>query len=99
TRFSRDWSSDVCSSDLDIRDDRERAPGAGKSLGKIVACDVLHHTPAGLERLAAPGDGIHAEHMIARCPRLDPARAGEIGTKHAEIGRASCRESGQNSDG
>src|SRR5690606_41328704 len=38
TRFSRDWSSDVCSSDLDPAADRDAAAGDGKAddrLGKL----------------------------------------------------------------
>ena len=58
-----------------LGDDGERAPRAGEPLGEVVAGDVLHHAAAGLERLAAPGDGLDAEDMVARRARLDPARA------------------------
>ena len=71
----------------------ERAPGARHQLAEIVAGDVLHHAAAGLEGLAAAGHRCHAEEMVARGARLDPARSGQIGSEHAadraDAGRAA----------
>ena len=66
----------------------ERAETAGEQLAQIVAGDVLHHPPAGLDQIAAPGDRLDAEEVVARGPGLDPARAGQIAGKHAADGAA-----------
>src|SRR5690606_40982637 len=85
TRFSRDWSSDVCSSDLNLAEDYEAAYKAslegiardefGKELylfaGKLAM--KLGHTEDGVKYL---------REAIA----LDP---------EYKIGRASCRERGE----
>ena len=54
----------------DVGDDGERAPGAGHQLRQVVAGDVLDDAAARLEGLAAAGDGVDAEHMVARRARL-----------------------------
>src|SRR5690606_40290723 len=88
TRFSRDWSSDVCSSDLDLAAERregrldrglrrgERARGGGVR-----------------GRLARGPDG--------RCHQrlLDPGGATDRTGDVAQIGRASCRERGEDEEG
>src|SRR5690606_40948183 len=89
TRFSRDWSSDVCSSDL-----------AG---GGLVVADVGHVAVAELAA-AAPtpaadravveqraGVAVAAVDLDRRAAELDHAKAGRE-VVEAEIGRASCRE-------
>src|SRR5690606_40343500 len=89
TRFSRDWSSDVCSSDLDLPGvpgdlpgaagaawgDGEGEPGRPQSEGTT---DVV---PGRLDGAGAPGQG-HGAHPAAPLPAA-VAR---------QIGRASCRE-------
>jgi hypothetical protein len=74
-----------------VGDDGERAPGTGEALGQIVAGDVLHHAPARLERLAASGDGVYAEHVVAGSPRLDPPRAADVAGEHAADRAAPAR--------
>ena len=76
---------------VDLGDDGERAPRAGEALGEVVAGDVLHHAPARLERLAAAGDGLDAEHMVARRARLDAARAAGVRRQHAADRAAPAR--------
>src|SRR5207302_3308659 len=87
TRFSRDWSSDVCSSDLLllIAEEREGADQAGFRRG--VTEIIGQHQQV---QLAKPQVGravlmllkVAAEHGIHLPPEL-------------EIGRASCRERGK----
>src|SRR5690606_40085567 len=83
TRFSRDWSSDVCSSDLPFFPPVVRAieqAAAGRDTDVLLAdagVDGMAE-PALIERLRAQVDG-----LLIASPR----------TSSAEIGRASCRES------
>ena len=61
------------------------------SLEQVVAGDVLDHLAAGLEHLAAAGDGVEAEEMVARRAGPDAPRAGEVGSEHAaEVARAGA---------
>ena len=53
------------------------------SFGQVVARDVLHHAPAGLEGFAASRHAGEAENVIARRTRLDAAGPGEIAGQHA----------------
>src|SRR2546421_8620790 len=70
TRSDRDWSSDVCSSDLSM------ASGSGREVldDLIRAADVLieNFLPASLEKL-----GLTAERLAALNPRLVRARSEE----------------------
>src|SRR5690606_40974351 len=84
TRFSRDWSSDVCSSDL----------GGGHGGGRpsaVRARQVLLDDPGdqrvGLVQLPAVDGG--GEARLAFAARLRQHLAAVIAH---EIGRASCRE-------
>src|SRR5690606_40937931 len=78
TRFSRDWSSDVCSSDLQARGcDRERRRYRQR-LAEHHPHLVSSVTLIG-RRICAPGGAIFAPLPI-------------VATKKTEIGRASCRE-------
>src|SRR5690606_39365127 len=92
TRFSRDWSSDVCSSDLmtffadlDVSAIDELPPGRSPILTKLIADsrrdDVL--------------DSVMNEVRQGRqaywvCPLVEESE---------EIGRASCRERGEDKGG
>src|SRR5207253_6931714 len=82
TRWPRDWSSDVCSSDL----------------GSGWVCPALHHArqEAGLAlRVTLRG---HRDGVERRADDLDQERRHVHGDRHAaaaavrQIGRASCRE-------
>src|SRR5690606_40364083 len=80
TRFSRDWSSDVCSSDLvTVGVDGATASGgvfaARATAGAVVSVDVLAVLAAAL------ASGVAAQDAVAVAP---------VGFD--EIGRASCRE-------
>src|SRR5690606_39896945 len=84
TRFSRDWSSDVCSSDL-LSQHQDRERGTENEQG---AKDELHGSQrrilgwAGAARMHSLAP--HREHLRAGQPRQGVER---------KIGRASCRES------
>src|SRR5207253_8454399 len=88
TRWPRDWSSDVCSSDLALDLDRARdqelavvrapRPG-GLALGAKGQAGLVDLDQAG-ERLA-----LGVDHRVAELPQEQPGAL-------VEIGRASCRE-------
>src|SRR2546429_7047667 len=83
TRCSRDWSSDVCSSDLYFRrDEARRLPSRAQApgLGGAVRREAL------LQPGAAEGPRLRAER--------DARRGAEV-----KIGRASCRGRGEISGG
>src|SRR5690606_39762798 len=89
TRFSRDWSSDVCSSDLYKVKDISLAPQGEKKIRW-----VQEHMPV-LERIKKefieekPFRGI----TVASCLHLEPKTINLGLTLMAgEIGRASCKE-------
>src|SRR5690606_39766158 len=95
TRFSRDWSSDVCSSDLDKEQRRSRVP-AGPATGVERAQGGFG---TGFAQAAQegiwPGSGGHGtdrgfKHMNSIW--LTPLVI-------EQIGRASCREGGEDERG
>src|SRR5207249_9539533 len=95
TRSKRDWSSDVCSSDLAQRDG-----GAPPQLADLVVPDDLAGVVVTVQAqgtaevrlvfrvdtVAAQVDAVRADHRLP--PR--PARK-----RAPQIGRASCREGGR----
>src|SRR5207302_8345595 len=95
TRFSRDWSSDVCSSDL------EQVLATASEAGEVKLWEMVD--PAGLRRRTPNGVDAKAERGLvpASSPAPTPAplalrvvRELKCGTQR-EIGRASCRERGE----
>src|SRR5207302_5111653 len=78
TRFSRDWSSDVCSSDL----------GLAGFEGRASVRTWLYHV-ATSRCLDALRSASRRPLMSAPPPGLDPPEPTRLGE---EIGRASCRE-------
>src|SRR5437762_8620581 len=78
TSYIGDWSSDVCSSDLQLLDRARRAPPEGGA-----AEEQVH--PVLLRRL---------EHRVAaRAGLLEEEGGGGLGPHdQVQIGRASCRE-------
>src|SRR5207302_8036170 len=90
TRFSRDWSSDVCSSDLITTADHDDRVVPAHSF-KFAA--ALQHAQAGpapvlirIETRAVHGTGKPTSKQIEEA-------ADELSFLWAEIGRASCRAS------
>src|SRR3712207_9068463 len=95
TRYWRDWSSDVCSSDLE--------PGYGRFLDsdqEREARDLIrHHTPDELGLPFAPWSRAAVRELIRRrfAVRLAVRTMGTYLARWAsprgsQIGRASCRE-------
>src|SRR5690606_40215028 len=91
TRFSRDWSSDVCSSDLLgtswLRDTRRNALFSTD----FFCADLVRQEGGEPFRRSvddAPSDADIRANVLAKFDWLARARLNEI-----QIGRASCRES------
>src|SRR5690606_39942439 len=89
TRFSRDWSSDVCSSDLSIADLRDVARQGAMRQGRGIA-ETMYALKAGTL-------GAVTQLELERRPEI--RRGGQFQIKILErrlvafeIGRASCRE-------
>src|SRR5690606_39515037 len=80
TRFSRDWSSDVCSSDLAV----ERAAAAERRVEVLTEQDRLR----GLWYGETAGEREITERSKAELL----ARGVDLDAEPKEIGRASCRE-------
>src|SRR5690606_40589860 len=92
TRFSRDWSSDVCSSDLFFSS--SLGSGARASEGRIQSW----YSPVSSEKyaihlLSGDHDGSRSATPSVRVrARVTPSFAGAV--QISQIGRASCRERG-----
>src|SRR5690606_41094484 len=86
TRFSRDWSSDVCSSDLALEGVADHLRGV---LEVGLAAEAEHLAAAGGELVAQVLGDVRGrlDRVDAVEDRLDRGQAGGV-----EIGRASCRE-------
>src|SRR5690606_39912991 len=83
TRFSRDWSSDVCSSDLPITTQN------GSTLLVLVGVDNPNDSP--------PTDN-YGNTFVRAAPRINYTLWPGYGVsawKATKIGRASCRERGE----
>src|SRR5690606_40423290 len=95
-RFSRDWSSDVCSSDLLGLDDDTVRSACARAAGEEVVEAV---------NLNAPGQVVIAGHKAAVERALEELKAAgarravplpvSVPSHCAQIGRASCRELGR----
>src|SRR5690606_40088880 len=89
TRFSRDWSSDVCSSDLPgphgDEAGKEVGPAFGEQLAHLLRRDLLLQDDLPRREVAA---ALRADRTLADVLQavLEHARAAL-----REIGRASCR--------
>src|SRR5690606_40579907 len=92
TRFSRDWSSDVCSSDLV---EVARAP--------FERAEVAIEAGEGQELLAAAWAGDDSIAYLVRDADGRVSLRRETGDRTdillEEIGRASCREGGEGAEG
>src|SRR5207249_6207832 len=95
TRSKRDWSSDVCSSDLVeiasaiIPAEENHAVGSGIIRHRVVVSAVRFHEWVHVcpcVRLEVVGPGVVRNTNAAHIPAEE---------NHAEIGRASCRERGE----
>src|SRR3546814_3264091 len=89
----RDWSSDVCSSDLDDRGDAEM----GRADAEI---EIADRRRLGRDDVNVDGElvGMEAERLLDALQAVERVEGGERMQDHAahrvdrKIGRASCRE-------
>src|SRR5690606_41046356 len=96
--FSRDWSSDVCSSDLGGLDVAicERVPDAGGAYADIV--DVLPRDFFNFKSISRRiGDQLFKASLAIAAKPVVVADHQFAGAERLEIGRASCRERELNS--
>src|SRR5699024_11558695 len=91
TRSKRDWSSDVCSSDLKVRTILTYPPSAGRSIDEIFrVLDSLQQIDK--QGVSTPINWQPGEDVV-----IPPSLSDEDAEKAypgQEIGRASCRERG-----
>src|SRR5690606_40588087 len=85
TRFSRDWSSDVCSSDLILLAATATALAAQEGVSTMGHARTRHLADSG--RLPEPRDVVVEDIVNYHRHRLPAPGAGSA----VEIGRASCR--------
>src|SRR5699024_11835033 len=97
TRSKRDWSSDVCSSDLGVRTMRMVIVGGGK-VGWNLARIMLErrHTVSLIERDRQRCEKL-ADDLDAAIFRGDGTNVAVLEAA-GERGRASCREGGREQD-
>src|SRR5690606_40582204 len=86
TRFSRDWSSDVCSSDLDNKDSR---PGSGNNSGNRFNKDNNKNRRKGAGQRRPVEKVEPTEEEVQKQVRETLEK---LQGKASKIGRASCRE-------
>src|SRR5690606_39506250 len=92
TRFSRDWSSDVCSSDLEAHDKDALSIGrrpAGLSADPWTAIVLLFHDHEWEQAIL---------EWALDTPAFFIGAQGGFEARRAQIGRASCRERGEMSE-
>src|SRR5690606_40059651 len=92
TRFSRDWSSDVCSSDL-----ADGVAGFVIAVAELVRADLLAafaNGEQGADRGAVPPGEDLAQHVVelTRIHRPGEVRRRKGDHRNREVGRASGRE-------
>src|SRR5207253_8528946 len=91
TRWPRDWSSDVCSSDLFIFESLIRSEAHGRSSGQG-AHRMIRMLTGGLAALVLAAAAIAPAQSYHRDQQKNQWKNLAIGA--GEIGRASCRERG-----
>src|SRR5690606_39622662 len=92
TRFSRDWSSDVCSSDLVVGGDSTRAGDRGRATSITFPSWNRSRLSWFVRRISLPTWILPLGYIYMDLE--------VTGLDHlAEIGRASCREVGELCDG
>src|SRR5699024_11538468 len=91
TRSKRDWSSDVCSSDLNEAAFKmaRRAAGGGRPF--IIAVEGAFHGRT-MGALALTAKAAYREPFAPGVPGVVHVPYGDVEALEAEIGRASCRE-------
>src|SRR5207249_7726615 len=91
TSSKRDWSSDVCSSDLDVlRDELQLFQAAVGPLRLFV--EIVFGRSAGLRLGHALIRARELLDLLARAPDIAPQHVDQSVELRFEIGRASCRQ-------
>src|SRR5690606_39773885 len=92
--FSRDWSSDVCSSDLDLRTDPVHTEEAGSALWRFAqnSNSDLWSTPGLFDNFGIKTKYGIKTTSLAAYTQLDWAITDKLHILPGQIGRASCRE-------
>src|SRR5207249_7522484 len=92
TRSKRDWSSDVCSSDLalNIQPVKSELFGFQRGINKGLTLKVDYSSNEDLTKKTALG-----KIAAAVNGKIDRLSAVEVGYSVDKIGRASCRERGR----
>src|SRR2546429_7007027 len=92
TRCSRDWSSDVCSSDLNLSRSQINDGRGNEKGGNLVRAAVQQLSVLALDDIEPTdaGGNVNADFVEIRILGLPVSRF--HGKIRAEIGRASCRE-------
>src|SRR5690606_40354710 len=90
TRFSRDWSSDVCSSDLRLV--REVVQFGGIVLQVVKLVRWTRCREVGLHKTLIERTGLIRGDDLRPAWLADAVDRRDLSMRGAEIGRASCRE-------
>src|SRR5207302_3538919 len=95
-RFSRDWSSDVCSSDL-VSGQQGHASQKETSKRPVILCanNGLAYVEAAYAALKGGADTLDAAIQVVKGPENDPNDDSVGFGGLPKIGRASCRERGE----
>src|SRR5690606_39751008 len=98
TRFSRDWSSDVCSSDLRVL--KQRGAGAVYAMvthGVFAAGSQERIDAAPIERLFVTDTVETAPVTVSK--KVETVSVAPLFAEAIQIGRAACRERAEESGG
>src|SRR3546814_15142657 len=93
-----DWSSDVCSSDLEIGNIEEEGHDGVEPAAEMVGAKIAHNKiPERIFHAVEPrahgeGEETDGPGPMGVEPALPGMGEGALGAKDHEIGRASCRE-------
>src|SRR5690606_40061935 len=94
TRFSRDWSSDVCSSDLPVHQPGKSSDEDCKAQMGMPENPPYRYRRGGVDVVIHDFCSVRfpLRTGIARCGPPDAVQASlTVGVRTAKIGRASCR--------
>src|SRR5699024_2946802 len=94
TSSKRDWSSDVCSSDLTLQEDSARLPGLWPRLFELLGAAGVAITDASPDPAAASEPGSAPELVVVQC--LDEWSAADVAARFLAAGQSEHGERSQN---